>query len=201
MNAKKIVAALLAVVLLIGIGVGGTLAWLTATTGAVTNTFTVGKIEIDLKEHGLGSDGELTTELVTSNDNYKVVPGKTQPKDPFVTVKAGSEDCYVFVLVTNNLVIDGVTVATYDIDSSWQECETRGNSTLYLYNTQVTQVTSDEKLQVFTTVTYNGEKITKDNISTLADKTIEIRAYAHQVDPDQSTAIAAAKAYFFPSST
>lgn len=47
---KKMVAVLLAVALLIGCGIGGTLAWLMDTTPAVTNTFTVGNVDITLVE-------------------------------------------------------------------------------------------------------------------------------------------------------
>lgn len=129
MNAKKIAAALLAVVLLIGIGVGGTLAWLTATTGAVTNTFTVGDIAIDLKEHKLNETG---TDLLTGTDNevnaesnYKIVPGDTQPKDPFVRFTKDSEPCWLFVKVeekNNTVGTSDKKYVTYSVDTSvWTE--------------------------------------------------------------------------------
>ncbi len=117
---KKTVALLLALVLVFGAAVGGTLAWLTDKTDAVTNTFTVGNIDIDLKEHKLGDDGKLTTEEVLQNA-YHFVPGDTLPKDPFVTVEDGSEACYVFLReqVTNNTV-DGLTgnIVQYSIDAT-----------------------------------------------------------------------------------
>ena len=80
----KVIAALLAVVLLVGATIGGTIAWLTASTEKVENTFTVGNIDIALTE---------TTE------DYKMIPGYTIDKDPVVTVEAGSEACLVFVKV------------------------------------------------------------------------------------------------------
>lgn len=89
LNVKPI-AMLLAIGLLVGSAIGGTLAWLTDDTDPVTNTFTVGNIEIDLDE---------------SDDlDLKMVPGKTLLKDPVVTVKGGSESSWVFVKLekTNN---------------------------------------------------------------------------------------------------
>lgn len=122
MNAKKIVAALLAVVLLIGIGVGGTLAWLKATTDPVTNTFTVGDIAIDLKEHDLQADGTLDyNKEVTSEDTYKIVPGDTQPKDPFVRFTKDSEPCWLFVKVeekNNTVGASDKKYVTYSVDTS-----------------------------------------------------------------------------------
>lgn len=99
MNAKKIVAALLAVVLLIGVGVGGTLAWLYDFTNEVKNTFTVGNINIDLQETVNGTTVSAKTNNV-GNDQFKIIPGTTQLKDPKVIVAEGSEDCYVFVQIT-----------------------------------------------------------------------------------------------------
>lgn len=198
-SGKKVAAMLLAVVLLISVGVGGTLAWLSAQTNAVTNTFTVGNITIDLKEHKLNDDGTLdTTEEVTENNNYKVVPGGTQPKDPFVTVEQGSEKCYVYVLVTNNLVIDNLTVANPNFDNylNWESIATNGNSTLYRHNAIVDASTSKQPLQIFSEIKY-ADTITKDTITQLKDKTIVIDAFAHQSDnTDQDTADAAAKAHF-----
>lgn len=82
----KPLALLLALTLLVGGVVGGTIAWLTAKTNAVTNTFTVGDINITLEE----SDGL----------DFHFVPGDTLKKDPKVTVLENSEACYLFVKVT-----------------------------------------------------------------------------------------------------
>lgn len=99
---NKKVAVMLACALTVGCAIGGSLAWLTDQTGNVTNTFTVGDINIDLKEHDyVPSDKTLNKEeIVSVNTDYVFVPGDTLPKDPFVTVKADSEDCYLFVKVS-----------------------------------------------------------------------------------------------------
>lgn len=211
MNAKKIMAALLAVILLIGIGVGGTLAWLTATSGTVTNTFTVGDINITLLEYPFKENS--TTELdenvakaVNAISTYKVVPGGEQPKKPFVTVEANSENCYVYVMVQNNLTIDKNIVVTYDINTAdWipvgepkVNAETGAVTTLYRYKDIVTNDTADHIMPVFTKVSYSSG-ILKSNITELKDKTIVLKAFAHQsANTDQATADAAAQAHFFP---
>lgn len=99
---NKKVAVMLACALAVGCAIGGSLAWLTDQTENVTNTFTVGDINIDLKEHDyLPESKTLDTESpVTENKDYLFVPGDTLPKDPFVTVEANSEDCYLFVKVS-----------------------------------------------------------------------------------------------------
>lgn len=113
----KVIAALLAVVLLVGATIGGTIAWLTASTEKVENTFTVGNIDIALTE---------TTE------DYKMIPGYTIDKDPVVTVKANSEDCWVFIKVAKSggdITVGGSTYSfdsfiTYNIDpNNWTKLE------------------------------------------------------------------------------
>lgn len=92
--ATKAMVMILAVMLIVGISVGGTLAWLTAQTQTVTNTFTVGDINILLTE-----TYNTDTDNNGKNDAWqaKLIPGTTYAKDPVVTVKANSEDCYLFV--------------------------------------------------------------------------------------------------------
>lgn len=166
-SGKKVVATLLALVLLMGVAIGGTIAYLVDSTTEVTNTFAVGKIDISLDE--------------THNEGFTVVPGGSDTKDPVVTVAQDSEKCYVYVSVINNLVIDTDTVATLNIDSSkWTAVGSNGNETVYKYTSVVDASTAAQNLPVFTTVSYDGAKITADNINGLKDKTIVVQAYAHQ---------------------
>ena len=51
--------------------------------------FTVGNI-----------NAELTEEAKTKTETFKIVPGVDITKDPVATVKANSEDCYLFVELT-----------------------------------------------------------------------------------------------------
>ena len=101
----------MAVVLLIGCVAGGTLAWLTSTTPEVTNTFTTSDITITLTE--------TPTRPNTEEHNYKMIPGWTITKDPKVTVKAGSEKCFVFVKVTESTNFGNFM--SYEIADTWTQ--------------------------------------------------------------------------------
>lgn len=83
---KKRMIWLLAVALVLSVGVGATIAYLVASSSPVQNTFTVGSVTITLTE--------------TTGAEYKILPGATLMKDPAVTVKGGSDDCWVFVKIT-----------------------------------------------------------------------------------------------------
>ena len=110
---KKKIAVAVSLLLVLALSVGGTIAWLTD-SAAVTNTFTIGNVDITLGE--------------TTGPNYKFVPGKAIAKDPKVTVVADSEACYVFVKVeesinfkqdvtTNNTF---TSYFTYEIAQGWE---------------------------------------------------------------------------------
>ena len=100
---KKSLALVLALAMIVVCVVGGTLAWLIATTPEVKNTFTAGDINITLAE--------------SENLDLKMIPGYTIAKDPKVTVKAGSEKCYLFVKVDKSANFD--TFMTYDMADGW----------------------------------------------------------------------------------
>ncbi len=104
---SKVLALTLALVLVVGGVVGGTLAWLTDSTAEVKNTFTTSDVDIELAE--------------TTGTQYKMVPGYTIAKDPTVTVKAVSEKAYLFVKVEKSANFD--TYMTYAMDESWTALE------------------------------------------------------------------------------
>ena len=94
---SKALLLTLCAVLLVAASVLGTMAYLTS-SDTVTNTFTVGKVEIKLDETDITNP---TGPRVQAN-SYKLMPGTTYTKDPTVTVKAGSEESYVRMKVTFN---------------------------------------------------------------------------------------------------
>ena len=91
MKRKLIIA--LALCLALALGIGGTMAYLTATTGPVVNTFTIGNVGLTLAEPA----GEA------ADYQFKIVPGEIVTKDPTVTVTTGSEPCWLFVKITEDL--------------------------------------------------------------------------------------------------
>lgn len=89
--------------LLVAASVFGTMAYLTS-TDTVTNTFTVGKVNITLDEAKVDQNGTAVTPAVrVDNNSYKLMPGHSYTKDPTVHVDAASEDSWIFVKVENGI--------------------------------------------------------------------------------------------------
>jgi len=104
-NNRKALLLLLCAVLMVTASVFGTLAYLTDTE-AVTNTFTVGSVGIQLDEAKVNEDGTYVTDHDNRTEDgenegnlYHLLPGHTYYKDPTVTVDAKSEDAYVRMMV------------------------------------------------------------------------------------------------------
>ena len=160
---KKKIALLMAMVMLFGMTVAGTLAWLQAETDPVVNTFTVGNINITLDEADVDDtdeDGNVT-ERDKANE-YKMIPGQTYTKDPIVTVKADSEDCYLFVKVIelNNTLPD-----TTDKVIEWTMLETGWtyDATNDVYHRNVALSDTDTPFHLITGDTIKiSESLTKD---------------------------------------
>lgn len=93
--------------------VGGTIAWLTAKTAPVTNTFTAAGIDISLVETKQSDGNELGTNGTWS---AQLLPGKTYTKDPVVAVDGTKTDVDVYLFVkaevSNNTLKVGETDVT-----------------------------------------------------------------------------------------
>lgn len=164
--------ALLALVLVIGCVAGGTVAWLVATTDTVTNTFTYGDINIALAE--------------TTGEDYKIIPGKDIPKDPKVTVTAGSEACWLFVKVEEVGAISTITTdpVHYAIDTGWAQLKDKdGKDISGVYYRLVDAVDNDTAFNVLkdNKIIVSGE-LTKETINGYAvqQPTLTFTAYAVQ---------------------
>lgn len=160
----KLVVAMLAVTLLIGCAIGGTVAWLTAKTDPVVNTFTYGDINIELAE--------------TTGANYKIIPGKDINKDPKVTVKANSEACWLFVKVQEaGTFVDGEV--TYSIADGWTALTGQTD----VYYREVSAATTDTEYYVLegNKVTVS-DTLTKEDIQNITNPTLTFTAYAVQKD-------------------
>ena len=100
---KKLVLAIVCLLCVCGISVSATLAYLIATPVPVENTFTIGQIDITLDE--------------TTGEEYPLIPGATIKKDPKITVKSGSENCYLFAKIETLNGFD--TYVTYGLSGDW----------------------------------------------------------------------------------
>ena len=143
----KIAALIAAIVLVIGCTAGGTVAWLVSKPAAITNVFTVGNINAELTE---------------TEKEFKIVPGVNITKNPIATVKAKSEDCYLFVELTEKnwptfTEVDSTArKVKYEIAEGWTElekgvyyCEVAKNDT----QDQSFPVLKDNKVTVSSTLT------------------------------------------------
>lgn len=172
--------------------VGATLAYLTSTTDVAQNTFTVGKVNIDLDEKTGNTDPDFTKETDWNDgvDGKNMYPGQKVAKRPVVTVKADSADCWVFVqvsgadeLVSNNFIIEG-----WD-NTNWVKTDSSKNlNGIYKYNTKVEKKNADQLLPpVFTSVQYNEKA--EGKIEGTAG-TVKVVAAAIQADGiDEATAL------------
>lgn len=165
----KVFLSLLALVLVVGCAVGGTIAWLTATTDPVVNTFTYGKINIEL------------TETKPENKKATIIPGVNISKDPKVTVKAGSEACWLFVKVVEGgtFVADKVT---YSIADGWTALDATNHPGVYYR--EVNAVTADTDFYVLKdNMVTVSEELTKAEVNSVATQpTLTFTAYAVQKD-------------------
>lgn len=180
--ATKVLVMTLALMLVVGLSVGGTLAWLTAKTNSVVNTFTVGDINIDLTE---------------TERTYKIIPGVDLAKDPKVTVKKDSEACWLFVKVVEAnwpkaTEADGTRKVNYAIAAGWNLVD----GTTDVYYREVAASTAD---QVFDVLANNQVTVSKTLTKTEANAitvapTLTFTAYAIQKDGFATAAAAWAEA-------
>lgn len=160
---KKIIATVGACALCVGLGVAGTLAWLTDKTESVINTFTTSNIDITLKE--------------TTGSDYQMIPGFTITKDPKVTVNEGSEDCWLFVKVEKSTNFD--TFMTYTIADGWTALN--GEEGVYYRSVMKNAPTKSFSVLMDNTVSVN--KVTSADMNSLNDTnkpTLTFTAYATQ---------------------
>ena len=164
MNGKAL-ALILAVVLVVGGVVGGTLAWVTAESDTVTNTFTLGDIDIDLDE--------------TTGSNYTMIPGNTIGKNPKVTVTAGSEDCWLFVEVVESAGLSHFL--SYEIEdgaNGWTKLKDG------VYYREVSKSEQNQEFYVLkgnqVTVNENVEKTDMNESQYTYPPTLTFKAYAVQ---------------------
>lgn len=188
---KKALALVLCAVMLVATSIFGTLAYLTDTDNAVTNTFTVGKVEIALDEakvnlYGNPVDAEGTAVAFENAprvlaNSYKLIPGHTYLKDPTVHVSNDSENCYVFVRINNGIASvetteAGKTIAEQMAANGWSAVKDETN--VYYYNKDnVSIVVAGANLPVFANFTINSAN---EEITDYSD--VVVNAYAIQAD-------------------
>lgn len=206
---KRTVALLLAVVLVMGAAIGGTVAWLVADGGTVKNTFTVGDITIDLDESKLVTDANGNVSLETGtrvNENsYNYVPGDKLPKDPIVYVESGSQACYLFIKVTeSNNTYKDADIVNWGIAAGWTQLTgVEGVDNVWYREVDYATAqagTSYYILSDYASINANGsvsvtDAIVKEDVSTVnaSVPTLYFQAAAVQLDNIDDVATAYAK--------
>lgn len=201
LKSKKFAVLAAAMVVIMICSAVPTFSWLSATSDPVVNTFNGGTIVIKLDEAHVGTDGKaIEDDDRVSGNNYKYTAGAVLDKDPTATVYKGSDPCYVFAYVDNELT-DKFTM-DYKTDY-WKKVATSGTSTLYVYKSVVDASTEDKVLEpVFTTVTVSKDLEQADIEALGKNKTVTVQSYAVQSDGVTSTAaIDMAVKQFMPDGT
>ena len=183
---KKGLAMVLALVLLAVCAVSGTLAWLTAKSDVVVNTFTTSDIKVKLEE--------------TTGTEYKMIPGYTIGKDPKATVLAGSEECYLFVKLEKSTNFD--TYLEYAIADGWTKLTTDkdGNNItdlIYYRKVLTNDIGTAYSVLANDQVTVKGE-VTKAMMDGLTKETLPkltVTAYASQLYKSAGVEFTAAEAW------
>ena len=160
---KKIVITVIAAVLVLGCAVGGTIAWLVQMR-TLTNTFLAGNIEVELTE--------------STGSTYQLIPGATLAKNPKVTVKHGSEPCWLFVKIEEAGTTDAYL--SYEVAEGWAALD----GVAGVYYREVPEVTLDHAYFVLKdNVVHVSDAVTKDEMDALTDEAkpkLTFTAYAVQ---------------------
>jgi len=133
---KNNAVMLLILVVLLCITLIGTYAYQVYTQDTIKNTFTIGDVSVKLYEKG-------DTDNFTEGKSYTLERGTLYEKNMVVNVSANSEDCFVYIVMQNDLapieaeksnptmgnqnVVKYTPVATQISDNGWTERATQSS--------------------------------------------------------------------------
>ena len=182
-KAKNALLLALCAVLLVGATIAGTVAYLKSTTDEVKNTFTAGNVTITLDEAKVTEYGvEVAGAARVIQNEYKLIPGHTYTKDPVVHIKGGSEACYLFVKVTNELsaIEDTNNIHSQILANGWVVVD--ADNGIYGKETALDArtVAADKYLDV---AVFGKLNLADDaDVSAYVGKTVTVQACAIQAD-------------------
>lgn len=195
---KKVTAIALAVCILAVAVIGATMAYFTD-TDSKTNTFTFGKVDIDLTEESIedkekgvkagtvGTDGGFTYD--------KVLPGLVYSKIPTVTVVEGP--AWVVVTVTVPTIYDHPDFfnGTANERDFVMEKKVVGKNTIYyFYSKDADGVAANTSLELFEQIKINPA-LTQDDVKNLPTFNVVVNAYGIQKEGFDGAQEAFAKAF------
>ncbi len=173
-STKKLVAIILATVILTAAVCVGTFAWLISTPDSITNTFVVGEnVTITLTED--------------SGSSYNYLPGKQNvAKDPKITVTGA--DCWIFVKIETSDDFD--TYVDAKVAANWTKLTNTGDGAgvagVYGYNAVCNKTTATYGILLDNQVDYK-------NVDSLpaSNPTMTLTGYAIQTMDGVDSAAAA----------
>ena len=104
MNLRKTRVMAVCLILVLTLAISGTFAYLQSQSDPVVNKFNDNEVVVDLEE--------------STGNNYNIMPGTSESKDPIVTVDATCP-AYVYVKVNDNTA----GLVTYTIENGWSPLE------------------------------------------------------------------------------
>lgn len=158
---KKAVIIVLAVLLIAAFGIGTTYAMLIHRSLPLVNTFVVGNIELALTE-STGSD-------------YMLVPGTVINKDPRITVKGGSEACWLFFRLECDSELEALI--SYSVVSGWTPLD--GANGVYYRIVTASELDKDYQLLVGNEITVSPS-VTEEMLASVVG-TPEMTFYAYAI--------------------
>ena len=168
---RKLIFSIIAVVLVLLIGIGSTVAYLSSIAGPLDSTFTVGDVKLELAE--------------TKKGPYNLAPGVTIQKDPIVTVKRGSEACYLYIKLE---WLGGLeSMVTYTLADGWYNL----GGVDGVYFRAVEEAAVDMRYHVLLDdMLVIRDDVTKEKLATLGneDCALIVTAYAIQMQDMESAA-------------
>lgn len=171
---KKVLLMMGCTAILTAAATMGTIAYF-SDTDADTNAFSVGSVKIYLDEKDTDEDDNKEDITPGSNpqrdraNTYHLLPGGTYEKDPTVHIETGSEDCYVYVTVDNQIAEiesksgEYKTIAEQMKENGWQVLMDEG------------EIVKLNGLDVF--VYTNSEKTENKNIVSKSVKQIDLLVF------------------------
>lgn len=190
---KKYLLFIFCAVLISFISIKATTAYFTSMESEV-NVFTVGKVGIILNEAEVDELGNKKSDKRVIENKYHLMPGYTYLKDPTITMKKGSNDAYVRVLITLNSIVElkaiyGEDFTPNTIYSNWgenwlyvgkKENADKSVTFEYRYKEVVNALNGDKKLEpLFEKFTIPGET-KKSELESLSELNVKIIGQAIQ---------------------
>lgn len=188
------IAMTVALVLVVAlVSVGGTIAWLTATTTPVTNTFTSADVAIALTETKQ-SDG--STKDTSTAWTAKMVPGAEYTKNPVVSVDGSKTDIDVYLFVKFEENTEAKTYLTYTSTLTAANDWTQGDGTNIPTDVWYRVVHVGDPIKSWNLldgdkVTVKSDAVTKQTVAAASAAQLKYTAYACQYQGFETNAAGA----------